>query len=41
MALEVGETHAVAAPSDQRIERAQRLGGDVLEDQQTRPEVGR
>jgi hypothetical protein len=30
--VEVDETNAVPASTDQRIERAQRLGGDMLED---------
>ena len=33
VALEVLEADAVTAPPDQRVERAQRFGGDVLEDE--------
>lgn len=33
VAFEVDETDAVAAPPDQGIQRAQRLGGNVLEDE--------
>ena len=36
MALEVLEADAVPAPADQRVERAQRFGGDVLEDEEAR-----
>ena len=41
IALEVGEADAVAATADQRIERAERLGGDVLEDEQARHAIRR
>jgi hypothetical protein len=34
IALEIVEAHAVAASANQRIERAERLDGDVLEDQE-------
>src|SRR5690606_30583377 len=36
LALEVDEAYAVAPSPDQRIERAQRLGGYVLEDEEAR-----
>ena len=34
MALEIVEADAVAARADARMQRAERLGGDVLEDHQ-------
>ena len=33
LTLEVDEANAVAAAADQRVERAQRLGGDMLKDE--------
>src|SRR6185503_10063723 len=36
VALEVMETDTVTARANQRIEAAERLGGDVLEDEQSR-----
>jgi hypothetical protein len=33
LALEVDELDAMATPPDQAIERAERFGGDVLEDE--------
>ena len=36
MPLEVLEADPVATPTDQRVERAKRFGGDVLEDEDAR-----